>query len=310
VTAIDETARTAPPYSGPPTAVDPAVESELHRLITEHAWILDRGNILDLPGLYTDDGVLLGLEQPLQGRDQIQAWSQKRAALTTRTSRHVHANVRFQHVAEDVVHGTLVTLLFRHEGNGLGSSTPLSVSDYDDTYQRVEGRWLLRRREMTRVFVDGTRIPAAPASAPPPPVDSSIIAEPRVYAMAELPREQIRENLSRVAVRSDGAIVTFNWFEPGFVSKGPHSHPFDQLSFVFGGELEFTVAGVSYLVPSGSVLRIPAGLEHSAQPRGEDQVLNVDVFAPVRADYEYLTAYQDAEAALDTRAAFMAEAAR
>lgn len=298
---IDDTRLSARPVLDPP-GVDPTVDAELRRLIAEHAWILDRGNVLDLPQLYTEDGVLLGLEQPLHGRAQIEAWSRKRAAITTRTSRHVHANIRFDQVADDLVHGTLVTMMFRHEGDGLGSSTPLSVSDYDDTYRRIEGRWLLQRREMRRAFVDSTRVPA-PTTAVTAPAPSGIVAGPQVYAMAELPREQFRENLARVAVRSDGAIVTFNWFEPGFVSKGPHSHPFDQLSFVFAGELEFTVAGSPYLVPAGSVLRIPAGLEHSAQPRGEEQVLNVDVFAPVREDFAYLTAYQDAGALTDTAVA-------
>lgn len=288
-------------FSVLPAGVDLAVDAELRRLIAEHAWMLDRGNVLDLPELYTQDGVLLGLEQPLHGRAQIQAWSRQRATITTRTSRHVHANIRFDQVADDLVHGTLVTMLFRHEGDGLGSSTPLSVSDYDDTYQLIDGRWLLQRRQMTRAFADSTRAPASPTVAAP--AVSSIVAQPQVYAMAELPREQFRENLARVAVRSDDAIVTFNWFEPGFLSKGPHSHPFDQLSFVFAGELEFTVAGSTYLVPSGSVLRIPAGLEHCARPRGQEQVLNVDVFAPVREDFLYLTAYQDAGARTQTRAA-------
>lgn len=282
-----------------PAGVDASVDAQLRRLIAEHAWILDRGNVLDLPRLYTEDGILVGLDKPLVGRTAIAKWSRERAALTTRRSRHVHANIRFDQLNDELVLGTLVTTLYRHEGDGLGSSTPLSVSDYDDAYALVDGQWLLQRREMTRAFVDHTRDTATPTGPAPTsiaPTVSSIVASPQVYSMEALPREQVREHLSRVAVRSDESIVTFNWFEPEFRSRGTHSHSFDQLSFVFSGELEFTVDGGTYLVPSGSVLRIPAGLPHSAQPRGDDEVLNVDVFAPVREDYVYLTDYQNAEA--------------
>jgi hypothetical protein len=36
-----------------------------------------------------------------------------------------------------------------------------------------------------------------------------------LYSWSELPRQTIFDgNLSRTALRTDGAIVTFNWFEP------------------------------------------------------------------------------------------------
>ena len=118
---------------------------------------------------------------------------------------------------------------------------------------------------------------------------------PRVYTFDQMPREVVRDGLSRVAVRSDGAIVTLNWFEPEYRSVGQHSHPFDQLSFVFSGTLEFTVDDQRLLVPTGSVLRIPAGVAHGSEPVGDERVLNADVFAPLREDFRYLTSYQDAD---------------
>ncbi|WP_200302832.1 cupin domain-containing protein [Streptomyces adelaidensis] len=124
---------------------------------------------------------------------------------------------------------------------------------------------------------------------------------PRSYRFVDLPREVVREGLSRLAVRGDDSLVTVNWFEPGFTTRGPHSHPFDQLSFVFAGTLEFTVGGERFIQPAGSVLRIPAGVPHCAQPVGDEQVLNVDVFAPVREDFLYLTDYQNAEDRTETR---------
>lgn len=114
-----------------------------------------------------------------------------------------------------------------------------------------------------------------------------------VYTFDELPRDVVREGLSRIGVRGDDSLVTVNWFEPDFRSSGLHSHPFDQLSFVFAGTLEFTVGDDVHVLTPGSMIRIPGGVPHSAQPVGDVEVLNVDVFAPVRDDYMFLTEYQN-----------------
>ena len=45
----------------------------------------------------------------------------------------------------------------------------------------------------------------------------------------------------------------------------------------------------------GPVLRIPPGARHTAWPKGDEVVLNVDVFAPARSDYLFLTNHQDDE---------------
>jgi hypothetical protein len=52
---------------------------------------------------------------------------------------------------------------------------------------------------------------------------------------------------------------------------------------------------VPYSGQAGSVLPIPPGMPHRAQPIGGEQVLNTGVFALVRADLRHLTDYQDAK---------------
>lgn len=130
---------------------------EIHQLITEHAWTLDHGDPCRLADHYTSGGVLLGLEKPLVGRDALLEWGEWRASLDGRTSRHVHTNVRL--TVEDGVHrGLVTTMLYRHEGDGVGHTIPLFVSDYYDTYEQEEGRWLIAHRDMRRVFVDAERL--------------------------------------------------------------------------------------------------------------------------------------------------------
>lgn len=117
---------------------------------------------------------------------------------------------------------------------------------------------------------------------------------PKAYRFDQMPVELLTPGLSRSGIRSDGSLVTINWFEPGFRSSGRHSHPFDQLSFVLSGTLEFFVRDEVYVLEAPAVLHIPGDVPHGAQPVGDERVLNIDVFAPVRDDYRALTAYQDA----------------
>ena len=43
------------------------------------------------------------------------------------------------------------------------------------------------------------------------------------------------------------------------------------------------------------MIHIPANVEHYAEPYGDEPVLNLDVFSPVREDYKHLVEYQGFE---------------
>lgn len=127
-------------------------------LVTEHAWVLDHGDPATLPDLYTDDGELLGLGQPLRGRADLTRWAANRATMTERTSRHVHTNLRLQTVAAGEARGSLITLLYRHDGEGSGPTWPMLVLDYADRYRQMSDEtWRFESRSISRVFVDRTR---------------------------------------------------------------------------------------------------------------------------------------------------------
>jgi quercetin dioxygenase-like cupin family protein len=89
-----------------------------------------------------------------------------------------------------------------------------------------------------------------------------------------------------------GAVHTVNWFEPDYRSSGPHTHWFDQMSYVLAGSMRFWVGDAIFDLHAPSVLYIPGGVPHAAQPLGEERALNVDVFAPVRDDYLSLCEHQ------------------
>jgi quercetin dioxygenase-like cupin family protein len=119
-------------------------------------------------------------------------------------------------------------------------------------------------------------------------------AAPFHARIAEMPRESIAGGvLTRTAVRTDDAIVTFNWIEPGHPEVPPHSHPYDQLALILAGTLELNLDGDMYTVRAGELLYIPARVPHVGRVVGDEVVLNVDIFAPIREDYLYLAAHQD-----------------
>lgn len=121
---------------------------------------------------------------------------------------------------------------------------------------------------------------------------------PFPVAFSELARESLFDGaLARSAVRTDGALVVFNWLRPGFPELPPHEHDFDQLAFVCAGTLELQLDGTWHAVSAGEYLYIPAGVPHTARVRGDETVLNIDLFAPAREDYAHLTGLEDRDEA-------------
>jgi quercetin dioxygenase-like cupin family protein len=64
-----------------------------------------------------------------------------------------------------------------------------------------------------------------------------------------------------------------------------HRHDNEQLGFVLRGEITMTIAGDSYICQTGDTYTIPGNVPHSAVS-GPDGCSVVDVFSPVRADWE------------------------
>jgi quercetin dioxygenase-like cupin family protein len=70
----------------------------------------------------------------------------------------------------------------------------------------------------------------------------------------------------------------------------PHSHAdFFQIATIISGSGIYRVGPNTSKVGPGSVLMIPAGVEHFISNTGDEPILNLDVFAPARADYSHLT---------------------
>ena len=72
----------------------------------------------------------------------------------------------------------------------------------------------------------------------------------------------------------------------------PHSHPFEQLAYIVSGRMKFVIGDDVFEAAAGSMIRIPPNIEHYGEPIGDEPVLNLDVFSPIREDYKHLVEYQ------------------
>ena len=72
-------------------------------------------------------------------------------------------------------------------------------------------------------------------------------------------------------------------FEPE-ASASEHSHPSEQVPFLYEGELTVAVDEETHHLKAGDSLLITGDVPHAAENRGEACARGVDVFSPVRED--------------------------
>lgn len=115
-----------------------------------------------------------------------------------------------------------------------------------------------------------------------------------LYNWNELPKEDVRRGVRRCGFRGDDVLLVMNWLQPGMDVK-PHSHPFEQVVYIVAGRARFHVGDQVMEAGPGSVMRIPPDVMHYAEPIGDEPVMNLDVFSPIREDYRHLVEYQKAD---------------
>lgn len=115
----------------------------------------------------------------------------------------------------------------------------------------------------------------------------------KVSRWSELPTREVLDGMMhRAGYRSDEALLTFNWIEPGMPRWSPHSHPFDQVVITARGTQMLEIDNEILECPARSIVRVPADARHTGWPKGGQQVLNIDIFAPPRPDYLHFAAHQ------------------
>jgi quercetin dioxygenase-like cupin family protein len=112
----------------------------------------------------------------------------------------------------------------------------------------------------------------------------------KIYDWSKIPSETARPGVVRRAFASESTMLVLNHLYPG-MEIFPHSHPFDQISYILEGEVAYVIEGERHLLGPGSICRVAPGLEHYMEVIGDEVVSCLDVFTPPRDDYNHLTEY-------------------
>jgi len=105
------------------------------------------------------------------------------------------------------------------------------------------------------------------------------------YRWDDLPKEPLKDDLSRRLISADRMMIAQVFLEQGCVVP-QHSHENEQLTYILEGKLRFWLGedeSEVVDVGAGEVLHIPAWLPHKAEAL--EPTLDIDVFSPPRQDW-------------------------
>ena len=120
--------------------------------------------------------------------------------------------------------------------------------------------------------------------------ESTTTAWPPAVRWDDIPGETARGGVHRRGFGTENVLLVMHDLAPD-MDLSPHSHEFDQIAVIVEGEAIYHVGDRRNRVGPGSVLLIPAGVEHYIEPTSSTPVKNLDVFAPCRPDYKHLIAW-------------------
>jgi len=109
----------------------------------------------------------------------------------------------------------------------------------------------------------------------------------KFYRWSEIPVEELNPLLKRQFVSGAQGTISHIHLKKGCIVP-THAHPNEQFASVITGSLRFTLdpdgAAEQITLAPGEMIIIPGNLPHSAEAL--EDTLNLDVFAPVREDWE------------------------
>ena len=108
--------------------------------------------------------------------------------------------------------------------------------------------------------------------------------EPQFVRLDAIRAFELASGVSGQPLFGAGAMLNLIRFEPGAVVP-LHSHPHEQLGIVLEGMQALVVECVAYELGPLEAYVIPGDVEHSAYC-GSDGALVLDVFTPLREDYQ------------------------
>lgn len=99
-----------------------------------------------------------------------------------------------------------------------------------------------------------------------------------------IPRVTAREGVTRRVFSGKNSMIVLNEIKP-FAQPALHKHPHEQITYILAGECEFILGQETIHMNAGDVVLVPPDIQHALRPLGNETLLNLDVFSPIREDY-------------------------
>ena len=93
-----------------------------------------------------------------------------------------------------------------------------------------------------------------------------------------------REGVTRRVFSGEKSMVVLNTIQP-FAKPALHQHPHEQITYILAGECDFTLGEEMVHMGPGDVILVPPDIPHTLTPLGQETIVNLDVFTPIREDY-------------------------
>jgi quercetin dioxygenase-like cupin family protein len=100
----------------------------------------------------------------------------------------------------------------------------------------------------------------------------------------QIKRVVAREGVNRRAFAGEKSMLVINEIL-ATAKPALHSHQHEQITYILQGECEFTLGDETVHMSKGDVVLVPPNVKHALRPLGEETIINLDVFTPVRDDY-------------------------
>jgi quercetin dioxygenase-like cupin family protein len=100
----------------------------------------------------------------------------------------------------------------------------------------------------------------------------------------DIPGMIAREGVIRKVFSGQNSMLVLNEIKP-FAQPALHQHPHEQITYILAGQCDFIMGEETIRMGPGDAILIPPDTRHTLRPVGEETVMNLDVFSPIREDY-------------------------
>ena len=141
------------------------LREELAQVVIALWYDIDHHDGVDASTYFTADAQLRFEDATFRGTAQIDEVYVTRAARGPRVSRHVVTNLHVIDADEGRARAVSTLILYAEDGSPpRPTTTPALVADVRDTFERHDGRWLIRSRHIQHQFIAAATVLAVPTT--------------------------------------------------------------------------------------------------------------------------------------------------